>query len=70
MIDAAGLFIVGSEQLGFGIELAAQAHFAVSTSFLQLPGGYGAGILGMAGAFDTTRFTGDIVSKPSEDRKR
>jgi muconate cycloisomerase len=63
-IDAAGLFAVGSEQLGFGIELAAQAHFAVSTSFLSLPGGYGAGILGMAGAFDTRHFEDDIVSNP------
>ena len=61
IIEAAGLFAVGSEQLGFGIELAAQAHFAVSTSSLRLPGGYAAGILGMAGAFDTKNFDGDIV---------
>jgi L-alanine-DL-glutamate epimerase-like enolase superfamily enzyme len=61
LIEAAGLFAVGSEQLGFGVELAAQAHFAVSTSSLMLPGGYGAGILGMAGSFDTKNFDGDIV---------
>lgn len=61
MIEAAGLFAVGSEQLGFGIELSAQAHFAVSTSSLKLPGGYAAGILGMAGSFDTKNFDGDIV---------
>jgi len=60
-IEAAGLFAVGSEQLGFGIELAAQAHFAVSTSSLKLPGGYGAGILAMAGSFDSKNFDGDIV---------
>jgi L-alanine-DL-glutamate epimerase-like enolase superfamily enzyme len=60
-IEAAGLFAVGSEQLGFGIELAAQAHFAVSTVSLKLPGGYGAGLLGMAGSFDTRNFEGDIV---------
>lgn len=61
LIEAAGLFAVGSEQLGFGIELAAQAHFAVSTSSLKLPGGYGAGILAIAGSFDTKNFDGDIV---------
>jgi len=60
-IEGAGLFAVGSEQLGFGVELAAQAHFAVSTSCLKLPGGYGAGILGMTGTFDTVSFDGDIV---------
>lgn len=63
MIEAAGLFAVGSEQLGFGIELAAQAHFAVSTCILKLPGGYGAGILKIAGGFDTINFTGDIVDQ-------
>ena len=61
IIEAAGLVAVGSEPLGFGIELAAQAHFAVATSSLKLPGGYGAGILGMAGSFDTKEFDGDIV---------
>jgi len=63
MMEAAGLFAVGSEQLGFGIELAAQAHFAVSTSILKLPGGYAAGIIGMAGTFHSTGFTGDIVDE-------
>ena len=63
MIEAAGLFAVGSEQLGFGIELAAQAHFAVSTPILKLPGGYAAGIIGMAGKLESTGFTGDIVDQ-------
>jgi len=62
MIDAAGLFAVGSEQLGFGVELAAQAHFAAAHSTLMLPGGYAAGILGMAGARDNLDFDGDIVT--------
>lgn len=61
MIDAAGLFAVGSEQLGFGIEVAAQAHFAVSTSILKTPGGYGMGLLKMAKQLDTVNWDGDIV---------
>jgi L-alanine-DL-glutamate epimerase-like enolase superfamily enzyme len=61
MIDAAGLFAVGSEQLGFGIEVAAQAHFAVSTSILKPPGGYGMGLLKMSQQFDTKNWDGDIV---------
>ena len=61
MIDAAGLFAVGSEQLGFGIEVAAQAHFAVSTSILKTPGGYGMGLLKMSQQFDTKNWDGDIV---------
>ncbi len=61
-IDAAGLFAVGSEQLGFGVELAAQAHFAAAHSTLMLPGGYAAGVLGMAGALDNEDFDGDIVT--------
>lgn len=61
MIEAAGLFAVGSEQLGFGIEVAAQAHFAASTSILKFPAGFGAGLLKIAGGFDTKGFDGDIV---------
>ncbi len=63
MMQAAGLFAVGSEQLGFGVELAAQAHFAVSTPVLKLPGGYAAGIMGMAGKLDSIDFAGDIVDQ-------
>lgn len=61
LIEAAGLFAVGSEQLGFGIEVAAQAHFAASTSILKFPAGFGAGLLKIAGGFDTKGFDGDIV---------
>jgi L-alanine-DL-glutamate epimerase-like enolase superfamily enzyme len=63
MIEAAGLFVVPSEQLGFGIEVAAQAHFGVSTQGLKWPGGYAAGLIGMAGKLDTVGFDGDIVDK-------
>jgi len=61
MIDAAGLFAVGSEQLGFGIEVAAQAHFAASTSILKFPAGFGAGLLKIVGQFDTKNMKGDIT---------
>ena len=61
MIEAAGLFVVGSEQLGFGVAVSAQAHFAVSTPALKWPGGYAAGLMGIAGKFDTVDFDGDIV---------
>jgi len=61
MIEAAGLFVVASEQLGFGIEAAANAHFAVSTPTLKWPGGHAAGLMGIAGKFDTVDFDGDIV---------
>ncbi len=63
MIEAAGLFAVASEQLGFGVEVAAQAHFGVSTQGLAWPGGYAAGLIGMAGKLDTIAFDGDIVDK-------
>jgi L-alanine-DL-glutamate epimerase-like enolase superfamily enzyme len=63
MIEAAGLFVVASEQLGFGVEVAAQAHFGVSTQGLAWPGGYAAGLIGMAGKLDTIDFDGDIVDK-------
>jgi L-alanine-DL-glutamate epimerase-like enolase superfamily enzyme len=61
MIEAAGLFVVGSEQLGFGVEVSAQAHFAVATPTLKWPAGYAAGLMGMAGRFDTIGFEGDIT---------
>jgi L-alanine-DL-glutamate epimerase-like enolase superfamily enzyme len=63
MIEAAGLFVVASEQLGFGIEVAGQAHFGVSTQGMKWPGGYAAGLIGMAGKLDTVGFEGDIVDK-------
>jgi L-Ala-D/L-Glu epimerase len=61
MIEAAGLFVIASEQLGFGIEVAANAHFAVSTPTLKWPEGHAAGLMGIAGKFDTIDFDGDIV---------
>jgi len=63
MIEAAGLFVIASEQLGFGIEVAGQAHFGVSTQGMKWPGGYAAGLIGMAGKLDTVGFEGDIVDK-------
>ncbi len=60
MIDTAGLFIVGSSDLGLGINLAAEAHFAVSTSCIKQHS-YGAGILRIAGAYDTRNIEGDVV---------
>ena len=61
MIEAAGLFVIASEQLGFGIEVVANAHFGISTSTLKRPEGHAAGLMGIAGKFDTVGFTGDIV---------
>jgi L-alanine-DL-glutamate epimerase-like enolase superfamily enzyme len=63
MVEAAGLFVVASEQLGFGVEVAANAHFAVSTPTLKWPGGHAAGLMGMAGKFEIVDFDGDIVDK-------
>lgn len=63
MIEAAGLFVIASEQLGFGVEVAANAHFAVSTPTLKWPEGLAAGLMGIAGKFDTVDFDGDIVDK-------
>ena len=63
MIEAAGLFVVASEQLGFGVEVAGQAHFGVATQGMKWPGGYAAGLIGMAGKLDTVGFEGDIVDK-------
>jgi L-alanine-DL-glutamate epimerase-like enolase superfamily enzyme len=61
MIDAAGLFAVASEQLCFGIGVAAQAHFAVSTSVWKTPLGIGAGILRIARKSSTRDMKEDIV---------
>jgi L-Ala-D/L-Glu epimerase len=68
MIEAAGLFVIASEQLGFGIEVAANAHFAVSTPTLKWPEGHAAGLMGMAGKFDTIGFDGDIVDNSPQVR--
>jgi L-Ala-D/L-Glu epimerase len=61
MIEAAGLFAISAEQLGFGVEVSAQAHFGVATPTLKWPGGYAAGLMGKAGRFDTVDWDGDIV---------
>lgn len=65
MAAAAGMFVVGSTQLGSGIELAADAHFAAST--IQVgPApyhchGYGTGLLKQFAATDSRGITRDIV---------
>ena len=64
MIEAAGLFVVASEQLGSSVELTAVGHFAVSTQSLSWPGGFGGGVLGMAGKFTTEGSDADIVDYP------
>ena len=67
MAHAAGIACVGSTQLGMGIELAANAHFAVSTSSLGRPPytchGYGSGLLKLANATDTLGMDVDIVTQ-------
>ena len=64
MIEAAGLFVVASEQLGTSVELSAMGHLAVSTSSLAWPGGFAAGVMGMAGKFTTEDSDADIVDNP------
>ena len=64
MIEAAGLFVVASEQLGSSVELSAMNHFAVSTQSLSWPCGFAAGVLGMAGKYTTEGTTADIVDNP------
>lgn len=61
MIESAGLFVIASEQLGFGIEVAANAHLGVLPPTLKWPEGHAAGLMGIAGRFDTVDFDGDIV---------
>ena len=67
MGKAAGLFNVGSTQLGLGIELAANAHFAASNMVLGEPPynehGYGAGLMSLFKAADTSEISEDIVKK-------
>jgi L-alanine-DL-glutamate epimerase-like enolase superfamily enzyme len=66
MIEAAGLFVIASEQLGSSVELSANGHMAVSTMSLSetWPNGYGAGLMGMAGKFDNVDSDTDIVDRP------
>jgi L-alanine-DL-glutamate epimerase-like enolase superfamily enzyme len=63
MINAAGLFAIQAEQLGFGINLAAQAHFSVANCTLKMPAGIGAGVQMITGRMDTKNVEGDIVDK-------
>jgi len=64
MIEAAGLFVVASEQLGTSVELSAMGHLAFSTKSLAWPGGFAAGVMGMAGKFTTEDSDADIVDNP------
>lgn len=64
MIEAAGLFVVASEQLGTSVELSAMGHLAVSTPSLSWPGGFAAGVMGMAGKYTTEDSDADIVDNP------
>ena len=66
MAEAAGLFVISSEQLGSSVELAANGHMAVATVSLSenWPGGYGAGLMGMAGKFTNEDSDADIVDYP------
>ncbi len=66
MIEAAGKFVVLSEQLGSSVELSAVGHLAFSTPTIMVPGGYAAGVMGMAGRFTTEGSDADIVDHPME----
>ena len=65
MAAAAGMFCAGSTMLGMGIELAADAHFTVSTIALGPDPhkfhGIASGILKLFNAVDSTGITKDIV---------
>ena len=65
MAAACGMFVVGSTQLGSGIEHAADAHFAVSTIKVSPPPyecqGYGTGLFKQFNAVNSSGFTKDIV---------
>ena len=67
MAAASGMFVVGSTQLGSGIELAADAHFAVSTRAVSPPPyhcqGYGTGLFKQFNAVDSRGITKDIVDR-------
>ena len=64
--EAAGICVVGSTQLGMGIELAVNSHFHTSTMHLGQPpyqyNGYGSGILKLFNAVDSKGITKDIVT--------
>ena len=66
MAEAAGKFIVLSEQLGSSVELSAVGHLAFSTPTIMIPGGYAAGVMGMAGKFTTEGSDADIVDNPMQ----
>lgn len=66
MVEAAGKFIVLSEQLGSSVELSAVGHLAFSTPTIMIPGGYAAGVMGMAGKFTTEGSDADIVNNPMQ----
>lgn len=66
MIEAAGKFVVLSEQLGSSVELSAVGHIAFSTPTIMIPGGYAAGVMGMAGKFTTEGSDADIVNNPMQ----
>jgi len=67
MAAACGVFVVGSTQLGSGIELAADAHFAASTrSVGPAPyhcHGYGTSLFKQFNATDSSGITKDIVRR-------
>jgi L-alanine-DL-glutamate epimerase-like enolase superfamily enzyme len=67
MAAASGMFLVGSTQLGTGIELAADAHFAVSTVKLSPAPyhcqGYGTSLFKQFNATDSRGITKDIVQR-------
>ncbi len=66
MTRAAGVSVMGSTQLGMGVELAAMAHFAVSNKTLghepYIAQGYGGGLLNLFDVVDTKSITDDIVT--------
>jgi len=66
MASAAGIICASSTMLGMGIELAADAHFAVSTINLAPPPhrfhGIASGILKLFNAVDSSGITKDIVN--------
>ena len=66
MIRAAGMSVVGSTQLGMGVEVACTAHFAVSNCQLGHSPyerqGYGSGLLGLFNVLSTAGIKDDIVT--------
>ena len=66
MIRAAGMSVVGSTQLGMGVEVACTAHFAVSNCQLGHSPyerqGYGSGLLGLFNVLSTAGIKDDIIT--------